>query len=33
MQELMVETSVTEGYVRRMDLGMNPEPVMILYVT
>jgi hypothetical protein len=25
----MVKTRVTEGSVRRVDFGMNPEPVMI----
>jgi hypothetical protein len=29
----MVETCVTEEYVRRMYFGMNPEPIMIFDVT
>jgi hypothetical protein len=29
IKELMVETCVTEGYVRRVDFGVNPEPVVI----
>jgi hypothetical protein len=39
-EELVVEMCVTEGYVRREDLGgnegiqsINPEPVMIIDVT
>jgi hypothetical protein len=33
IEELMVETCVTERYVRQVDFGMNPEPVMLFYVT
>jgi hypothetical protein len=32
IEEPMVETCLTKGYVGRVNFGMNPRPVMIFYV-